>query len=300
MKKDISVLYENLQPKIKNIEEFRLEKLIFIIILYFIEITAIIGSFFAIKTYHYLTVFIVIGLCILIYISNRIVKVISDSYNRYLKEEIFLAMFSNYGHFNTLEDKNGNRAYLDNYINKLQLFKVKKATKIDDRIQGMYNDLSIDIAEISNVSAICVTSFINNKNKGGIFITIPSFKKYEGSTVITCYKNLKYQMEKVDTESKEFNAKFSVYSSEVSEAKFLLTPELMDKLNEYSRNIFVNNLTVSFEAENVNIFFEKDEDWFEIPIWKSMKNIKNLKKIALQINTIIKMLGILTSEQRIS
>ena len=81
----------------------------------------------------------------------------------------------------------------------------------------------------------------------------------------------------VKLESPEFNKKFITYSTDQVEARYILTPAMMErlcKLDDSSRY----SISVSFIDSYVYIAFPLDKDYFEPPVFKSLLDQKSVNE----------------------
>ncbi len=229
--------------------------------------------------------------------SSFIVK----KYKMRAKEIILNKLLSYIGNFHTVKEK---ESVLD-YVRKLKLFDSFNTNNFDDRIQGTYNNLAVDICEMD-------LAYVTSSGKRtrritifkGILITVESNKKFEGFTVIK--RNLanlglrQYKgADKVNLEDVEFEKLYDVYSTGQIEARYLLTPAFMNRMVKLEKRGIVPNITMSFEMGNVNIAVSSSKDWFEIPILKPATKLENYRAIVLELITLLKVIDSLKLDQNI-
>lgn len=70
-------------------------------------------------------------------------------------------------------------------------------------------------------------------------------------------------LSRVVLENNNFNKKFSVYSSDQVEARYLVTPSFMEKLYNINTAFGAKNINCSFFDDNLMIAIETDRDLFE-------------------------------------
>lgn len=81
----------------------------------------------------------------------------------------------------------------------------------------------------------------------------------------------------VKLESSEFNEKFLTYSSDQVEARYILTPALMERLYQLdSKSKYT--ISISFTGSCVYIAFPLDQNYFEPPVFKSLINSQSIKQ----------------------
>lgn len=124
----------------------------------------------------------------------------------------------------------------------------------------------------------------------GFFFIADFQKNFKGQTTI--YRNswikLHFGEQRVKLESPEFENSFDVYSNDQIEARYLLSPSMMERLLALDRK-FPGKITVSFRNSNVIIAIPDTTNHFEASIWQSMLNDRILKR---EFNVICLLLGI--------
>lgn len=124
----------------------------------------------------------------------------------------------------------------------------------------------------------------------GFFFIADFQKDFKGQT--TVYRNswikLRFGEQRVKLESPEFESSFDVYSNDQVEARYLLSPNMMERLLALDWK-FPGEITVSFRNSNVIIAIPDGTNHFEASIWQSMLNNENLKR---EFNTLCLLLGI--------
>lgn len=124
----------------------------------------------------------------------------------------------------------------------------------------------------------------------GFFFIADFQKNFKGQTTI--YRNswikLRFGEQRVKLENPEFENSFDVYSNDQIEARYLLSPSMMERLLALDRK-FPGKITVSFRNSNVIIAIPDTTNHFEASIWQSMLNDRILKR---EFNVICLLLGI--------
>lgn len=249
--------------------------------------------------------FLCFSVAVLSFTSYLIVK----KYKKRAKEITLPVMVKCLGDFNLVYGKSDeDKKYISNSV----LFPPFNTFSLDDRIEGTYKNLPVDISEvsISNVSG-------SGKNRSeriffrGIFLKVPLNKSTKGITIIKskgcCPSKIKGLTIKL--EDPEFMKKFNVTSTDQIEARYLITTAFMERLLKIAAKK-IGKISVSFENGYVNIavdtkfseyynfqFLEKD--WFEISILKAATDIKNYREVLREIEIIISLIDTLKLEQNI-
>ncbi len=243
------------------------------------------------KVLFYMQIIIV---CIIFYIIR--------SYKRKVKPMILPKLLSFVGDFH-LVDKDVLGLELRKYVKSLSLFDSYNRFDVDDRIEGMYKNLKVSIAEI------CLTKETGSGKRkrtvlifDGILITVPCLKKYRGYTFIKQNSlniiNNKHE-QKVNLEDPEFEKYYDVFSTDQIEARYLITTAFMNRMVQLAKRGIGKNITLSFEHGNVNIAVSSSKDWFEMPILKPANDISIYRAIILELITILKIIDSLKLDKNI-
>tara|TARA_E500000318_G_scaffold51517_1_gene48206 strand:- start:140 stop:1117 length:978 start_codon:yes stop_codon:yes gene_type:complete len=145
--------------------------------------------------------------------------------------------------------------------------KIRGADHIEGRIDGVG-------------SQICKAEEIEEENRKrssylfeGCLIVADFPKSFHGRTVVLpndfhprnlfsgAFQNIG---ERVELESDDFNSAFIVYSTDQVEARYLLTPTMMERLLRL-RKLTVRGLGLGFDEGKVWIAFNDQRDWFPDP-----------------------------------
>ena len=114
-----------------------------------------------------------------------------------------------------------------------------------------------------------------NKNFNGLTIVRP--KGFAGAFGKWISQNVLGNKRIVELENVNFDKMFITESGDQVEARYILTPSLMEKLLEL--NAYANStISVSFVWSNVYIAFPLNHNYFEAPIFKSLLNADVLEK----------------------
>jgi len=114
-----------------------------------------------------------------------------------------------------------------------------------------------------------------NKNFNGLTVVRP--RGFGGGLGKWLSKNVMGNKRIVELENVNFDKMFITESGDQIEARYILTPSLMEKLLEL--NQYANStISVSFIWSNVYIAFPLNHNYFEAPIFKSLLNADVLQK----------------------
>jgi len=114
-----------------------------------------------------------------------------------------------------------------------------------------------------------------NKNFNGLTLVKP--KGFGGAFGKWLSQNVLGNKQIVELENVDFEKMFITESGDQIEARYILTPSLMEKLLEL--NQYANStISVSFISSSVYIAFPLNHNYFEAPIFKSLLNADVLEK----------------------
>lgn len=108
-----------------------------------------------------------------------------------------------------------------------------------------------------------------NKNFNGVTVVRP--KDFGSSIGAWFSKNIFSVGDKavVELENDGFNKKFVVYSTDQIEARYILTPAMMEKICELNQRS-AYTVSLSFIYSSLYIAFPLDQNYFEPPVFKSL------------------------------
>lgn len=126
-----------------------------------------------------------------------------------------------------------------------------------------------------------------NKNFNGLTIVRP--KGFSGAFGKWISQNIFGNKRIVELENVAFDKMFTTESADQVEARYILTPSMMEKLLELNR--YANStISVSFVHANVYIAFPLNTNYFEAPIFKSLLNAdvldRDLNMLRLMCNVV--------------
>ncbi len=157
--------------------------------------------------------------------------------------------------------------------------------KTEDLVYGHIGKTTVHFAEVGAQAVhegehsrifdgiIFCASF--NKHFNGLTLVKP--RPYTNSLSRWISQNLLTNNKVVDLENADFNQTFFTQTSDQVEARYILTPSLMERLLELN-HYADSTISVSFVWSNVYIAFPLNHNYFEAPIFKSLLNAEVLEK----------------------
>lgn len=175
----------------------------------------------------------------------------------------------------------------------------------EDQISGCMNKTSFICSEVhaeerrtrttkSGVQHYWVTIF-----KGFLFMA-DFHKDFKGQTTIirnSLFK-LKFGESRVKMESPEFEKVFDVFSTDQIEARYLITPSMMERLLSLNSR-FGKDVTISFRNSTILVAIPSSRNCFEASIWKSLSDMRILKADFEVIHSLLEIVDELNLNTRI-
>ncbi|WP_199139931.1 DUF3137 domain-containing protein [Pedobacter sp. ASV12] len=237
----------------------------------------------------------VTGLAAIIFggvILFRISDAATDYKNRF-KMDVVGALLSNVDQSLTIQP---DRGIVEGEFRQSQLFTTDPDRySTEDLISGKIGNTSIYFAEVHAEyktetqgkngrqehwhdilkGIVFVADF--NKNFNGVTAIRP--KDFGSSIGAWFAKNIYSFGDKniVELENEAFNKNFVTYSTDQIEARYILTPALMDRLCELNQRA-AYAISVSFVNSNMYIAFPLAKNYFEAPLFKSLLNADALNE----------------------
>lgn len=134
----------------------------------------------------------------------------------------------------------------------------------------------------------------------GFFFIADFQKDFQGQTVVFRNSWFKWNAsgQRVKLENPEFEKSFDTYSTDQVEARYLLTPGLMEKLLELDRK-FPGKITLSFLNSQVLIAIPDSKDHFEASIWQSQLQNNSVREEFYTLTTLLSIINDLNLNLRI-
>lgn len=135
--------------------------------------------------------------------------------------------------------------------------------------------------------------------KGFIFIA-DFHKDFQGQTTVVRNSLLKWNFSgsRVKLENPDFEKLFDVYSTNQIEARYLLSPSMMEQLVALDREMN-KSIKISFRNSSILIAIPESKDHFEASIWKSISNLNQLKSDFSTIHKLVAIVDNLNLNTRI-
>lgn len=133
------------------------------------------------------------------------------------------------------------------------------------------------------------------------FLFMADFHKdFKGKTTIirnSLFK-LKFGESRVKMESPEFEKVFDVFSTDQVEARYLITPSMMERLLSLNSR-FGKDVTISFRNSTILVAIPSSRNCFEASVWRSLSDMRILKADFEVIHSLLEIVDELNLNTRI-
>lgn len=102
----------------------------------------------------------------------------------------------------------------------------------------------------------------------------------------------------VKLENPEFEKKFAVYSQDPMEARYILTPQLMERLLKV-QTCESSPIRVLFSNSNMILALTRSSGWLEPPSWGNLANVAVLEKTLYEVSNLLELVEELDLNTRI-
>lgn len=134
----------------------------------------------------------------------------------------------------------------------------------------------------------------------GFFFIADFHKDFQGETIIKRDSLIKIDMNgtRVKMENPEFEKEFDVHSTDQVEARYLITPSMMERLLKLDA-IFKKGITVSFRNSTILVAIPESKNRFEASVWTSMTDAEVLKSDFTMLQSLLAIVDELNLNTRI-
>ena len=199
----------------------------------------------------------------------------ASKFKEIIKTELITAM---------LEDQFEKVAYSHQQSIPIQTINATKMIKSPDRfsgedyIRGTYKDVSFEVSDIDLKERVETTDSKGNRHvsyqtyfKGRWYI-FKFGRKFDGTIKIA--EGGRWQMNtkgltKMDTESIEFNKKFSMFASSQEYGFYQITPRMLEKFMELEK-LHRGSILYYFNEDELHIGVNDRRDYLELPLKKAV------------------------------
>lgn len=171
----------------------------------------------------------------------------------------------------------------------------------DDIFKGQFKDVNFDIIESEFTKG-------SGKNKttvfDGVIIKLDMNKDFTGHTIIRpdtlLHINPSKKLERTELEDIQFEKKFDVFTDDEVEARYLITPSFMERLNEMKVAFTADKVSCAFYEKYLFVALSTKKDLFSIcSLFKRVDNPKQFFTMFGEILSIIKLIDHFKLNQKI-
>lgn len=241
------------------------------------------------------------GLALLAYYSCINAK--SQELSTYYKQEVIAQILQSFCENTVFTPEEGIK---ESTFRNCALFTSPDRYHTEDLIQGRVGKTDFCCAEIhaeerkTRVNSKGQTSHYWVDIFKGFFFIADFQKDFQGHTTILRNSLFKLSSSgsRVKLENPDFEKTFDVYSTDQIEARYLLSPSMMERLLALDRE-FNKNITISFRDSNILIAIPESRNHFEASIWKPMDDLSQLKNDFSMIHALVSIVEDLNLNTRI-
>ena len=221
-------------------------------------------------------VIVVISVIIFITCINNKSQIFSSFYTEEVVDEIIHAFCPNA----TYSPNNG---VGEDLFRNSGLFTSPDRYHAEDLIEGCLDKTSFICSEVhaeerrARSTKNGVQYYWEDIFKGFLFIA-DFHKEFQGETTILRNSFFKVKMgaSRVKMENPDFEKVFDVFSTNQIEARYLITPSMMERMLKLDSN-FKKGVTISFRNSTILVAIPDSKNRFEADVWSSLNDMSILK-----------------------
>ena len=221
-------------------------------------------------------VIVVISVIIFITCINNKSKIFSSFYKEEVVDEIIHAFCPNA----TYSPNNG---VSEDLFRNSGLFTSPHRYHAEDRIEGCLGKTSFICSEVhaeerrARSTKNGVQYYWEDIFKGFLFIA-DFHKEFQGETTVLrdSFFKIKMGASRVKMENPDFEKVFDVFSTNQIEARYLITPSMMERMLKLDSN-FKKGITISFRNSTILVAIPDSKNRFEADVWSSLSDMSILK-----------------------
>lgn len=243
-------------------------------------------------------VIVVISVIIFITCINNKSKIFSSFYKEEVVDEIIHAFCSNATY-------SPNDGVGEDLFKNSGLFTSPDRYHAEDLIEGCLDKTSFVCSEV-HAEERKVRSTKNGVQyywedifKGFLFIA-DFHKDFQGETTVLrdSFFKIKMGASRVKMENPDFEKVFDVFSTNQIEARYLITPSMMERMLKLDSN-FKKGVTISFRNSTILVAIPDSKNRFEADVWSSLNDMSILKSDFAVLQSLLEIVDELNLNTRI-
>ena len=243
-------------------------------------------------------VIVVISVIIFITCINNKSKIFSFFYKEEVVDEIIHVFCPNA----TYSPNNG---VSEDLFRNSGLFTSPDRYHAEDLIEGCLDKTSFICSEVhaeerrARSTKNGVQYYWEDIFKGFLFIA-DFHKEFQGETTLLRNSLFKVKMgaSRVKMENPDFEKVFDVFSTNQIEARYLITPSMMERMLKLDSN-FKKGITISFRNSTILVAIPDSKNRFEADVWSSLSDMSILKSDFAVLQSLLEIVDELNLNTRI-
>ena len=243
-------------------------------------------------------VIVVISVIIFITCINNKSKIFSSFYKEEVVDEIIHAFCPNATY-------SPNDGVGEELFRNSGLFTSPDRYHAEDLIEGCLDKTSFICSEVhaeerrARSTKNGVQYYWEDIFKGFLFIA-DFHKEFQGETTLLRNSLFKVKMgaSRVKMENPDFEKVFDVFSTNQIEARYLITPSMMERMLKLDSN-FKKGITISFRNSTILVAIPDSKNRFEADVWSSLNDMSILKSDFAVLQSLLEIVDELNLNTRI-
>ena len=243
-------------------------------------------------------VIVVISVIIFITCINNKSKIFSSFYKEEVVDEIIHAFCPN-ATYST------NSGVGEELFRNSRLFTSPDRYHAEDLIEGCLDKTSFICSEVhaeerrARSTKNGVQYYWEDIFKGFLFIA-DFHKEFQGETTVLrdSFFKIKMGASRVKMENPDFEKVFDVFSTNQIEARYLITPSMMERMLKLDSN-FKKGITISFRNSTILVAIPDSKNRFEADVWSSLSDMSILKSDFAVLQSLLEIVDELNLNTRI-
>ena len=245
-----------------------------------------------------LIVIVVISVIIFITCINNKSKIFSFFYKEEVVDEIIHAFCPNAAY-------SPNGGVGEDLFRNSGLFTSPDRYYAEDLIEGYLDKTSFICSEVhaeerrARYTKNGVRYYWVDIFKGFLFIA-DFHKEFQGETTVLrdSFFKIKMGASRVKMENPDFEKVFDVFSTNQIEARYLITPSMMERMLKLDSN-FKKGVTISFRNSTILVAIPDSKNRFEADVWSSLSDMSILKSDFAVLQSLLEIVDELNLNTRI-
>ena len=245
-----------------------------------------------------LIVIVVISVIIFITCINNKSKIFSSFYKEEVVDEIIHAFCPNATY-------SPNDGVSEDLFRNSGLFTSPDRYHAEDLIEGCLDKTSFICSEVhaeerrTRSTKNGVQYYWEDIFKGFLFIA-DFHKEFQGETTVLrdSFFKIKMGVSRVKMENPDFEKVFDVFSTNQIEARYLITPSMMERMLKLDSN-FKKGITISFRNSMILVAIPDSKNRFEADVWSSLSDMNILKSDFAVLQSLLEIVDELNLNTRI-